>query len=216
MSDLEFWFDFHSPWAYLAATRIEALAARHKLSLRWRPLHLPRLIAEIGGRRPLEENASFVAWYKQDLQDWAALHGVTIRYHPDYPLRPARALRAALRAEELGAAPAFTLAVYRAYWSEGRDITDLATLAELAAGCGLDGAAIAAAAIDPGYGRRLEANNGEAIARGLFGVPSMICRGKLFFGNDRLDLMERWLTQAAPSGPLPPLMGGADQSQRIG
>ena len=193
MSDLEFWYDFHSPWAYLAATRIEALAARHKLSARWRPLHLPRLIAAIDGRRPLEENAAFVAWYKQDLQDWAALCGVTIRYHPHYPLRPARALRAALRAEELGAAPAFALAVYHAYWSEARDITDLAILAGIADNCGLDGAAIAAAATGAEYGQRLEANNREAIQRGVFGVPSMICGGKLFFGNDRLDLMERWL-----------------------
>lgn len=195
MSDLEFWYDFHSPWAYLAATRIEAVAARHKLSARWRPLHLPRLIAAIDGRRPLEENAAFVAWYKQDLQDWATLCGVTIRYHPDYPLRPARALRAALRAEELGAAPAFALAVYHAYWSEARDITDLTILAGIADSCGLDGAAIAAAATDAEYGQRLEANNREAIHRGVFGVPSMICRGKLFFGNDRLDLMERWLAK---------------------
>lgn len=195
-SDLEFWYDFHSPWAYLAATRIEALAARHRLIARWRPLHLPRLIEAIGGRRPLEENAAFVAWYKQDLQDWAELCGVTIRYHPDYPLRPARALRAALRAEELGAASGFALAVFRAYWSESRDISDIGVLSEIGAACGLDGARISAAATDDGYGRRLEANTREAIGRGIFGVPSMICRGKLFFGNDRLDLLARWLDRA--------------------
>jgi 2-hydroxychromene-2-carboxylate isomerase len=194
--DLEFWYDFHSPWAYLAATRIEALAARHKVTARWRPLHLPRLIEAIGGRRPLEENAAFVAWYKQDLQDWAELYGITIRYHPDYPLRPARALRAALRAEELGAQPAFALAVFRAYWSESRDISDIGVLAKIGAACGLDGALISAAATDDGYGRRLEANTREAIGRGIFGVPSIVCRGKLFFGNDRLDLLERWLEWA--------------------
>jgi len=195
-SDLEFWYDFHSPWAYLAATRIEALAARHKVTARWRTLHLPRLIEAIGGRRPLEENAAFVAWYKQDLQDWAELYGITIRYHPDYPLRPARALRAALRAEELGAQPAFALAVFRAYWSESRDISDIGVLTGIGTACGLDGALIGAAATDDGYGRRLEANTREAIGRGIFGVPSIVCRGKLFFGNDRLDLLERWLEWA--------------------
>ena len=195
-ADLEFWYDFHSPWAYLAATRIEALAARHEVAARWRPLHLPRLIEAIGGRRPLEENAAFVAWYKQDLQDWAELYGITIRYHPDYPLRPARALRAALRAEEMGAQPAFALAVFRAYWSENRDISDIGVLTGIGTACGLDGALIGAAAADAGYGRRLEANTREAIGRGIFGVPSMIIRGKLFFGNDRLDLLERWLDRA--------------------
>ena len=194
--DLEFWYDFHSPWAYLAATRIEALATRHEVSARWRPLHLPRLIEAIGGRRPLEENAAFVAWYKQDLQDWAELYGITIRCHPNYPLRPARALRAALRAEELGAQPAFALAVFRAYWSESRDISDIGVLTGIGTACGLDGALIGAAATDDGYGRRLEANTREAIGRGIFGVPSIVCRGKLFFGNDRLDLLERWLDRA--------------------
>ena len=105
MSELEFWYDFHSPWAYLAATQIEALAARHGLAVAWRPLHLPRLIEAIDGRRPMEENGAFLAWYKQDLQDWAELYGLSLRYHPDYPLRPARALRASLRAAELGQAP---------------------------------------------------------------------------------------------------------------
>ena len=194
--DLEFWYDFHSPWAYLAATRIEALAARHEVAARWRPLHLPRLIEAIGGRRPLEENAAFVAWYKQDLQDWAELYGIVIRYHPDYPLRPARALRAALLAEELGAASGFALAVFRAYWSESRDISDIGVLTGIGTACGLDGALIGAAAADAGYGRRLEANTREAIGRGIFGVPSILCRGKLFFGNDRLDLLERWLDRA--------------------
>jgi 2-hydroxychromene-2-carboxylate isomerase len=160
----------------------------------WRPLHLPRLIETIGGRKPLEENPAFVAWYKQDLADWAALYGVTLRYHPQYPLRPARALRAALKAAELGAAPSFALGVFRAYWSESRDISDLETLEEIGAACGLAAAAIGAAAMNGAYAEKLEANTREAIARGVFGVPSMICRDKLFFGNDRLDLLDRWLS----------------------
>jgi 2-hydroxychromene-2-carboxylate isomerase len=198
VSELEFWYDFHSPWAYLAATQIEALATRHGQLVLWRPLHLPRLIAGIDGRRPLEENSAFVAWYKQDLQDWAELYGLSLRYHPGYPLRPARALRACLRAAELGQAPAFALAVFHAYWSESRDISDLETLGEIAAACGLDAAAIRAAATDRAYGERLEANNREAIEHGIFGVPSIICRGKLFFGNDHLPLLDRWLGGAGP------------------
>jgi 2-hydroxychromene-2-carboxylate isomerase len=198
VTTLEFWYDFHSPWAYLAATQIEALAARHGLASAWRPLHLPRLIEDIDGRRPLEENGAFVAWYKQDLQDWAELYGLSLRYHPAYPLRPARALRASLRAAELGQAPTFALAVFRAYWSESHDISNLGTLGEIAIACGLDSASIRAAATDKAYGERLEANTREAIERGIFGVPSVICRGKLFFGNDRLGLLDRWLGGEGP------------------
>ena len=115
----------------------------------------------------MEENNAFLAWYKQDLQDWAELYGVSLRYHPDYPLRPARALRASLRAAELGPAPAFALAVFRAYWSESRDISDLETLGEIATACGLDAAVIRAAAMDKAYGGRLEANTRAAIDRGI-------------------------------------------------
>jgi 2-hydroxychromene-2-carboxylate isomerase len=193
MTALEFWYDFHSPWAYLAATRIEGLASRHGLGVRWRPLHLPRLNEAIKGRRPLEENPAFVAWYKQDLQDWAQLYGVVVRYHPGYPLKPARALRAALRATELGGAAPFALAVFKAYWSESRDISDLNVLGELAGSCGFDGAEIVRAAEDDRYRRLLESNTKEAIARGVFGVPSIFWRDKLFFGNDRLALLEHWL-----------------------
>ena len=199
MSDLEFWYDFHSPWAYLAATQIEALARRHGLGVRWRPLHLPRLNEVIKGRRPLEENPAFVSWYKQDLQDWAALYGIVVRYHPAYPLKPARALRAALRAAELGAAARFALAVFGAYWSEGRDISDLAVLGELAGSCGLAASEIMGVAQDERYRRILDENTKEAIARGVFGVPSIFWREKLFFGNDRLGLLERWLNRGQES-----------------
>jgi hypothetical protein len=147
----------------------------------------------------MEENAAFLAWYKQDLLDWAELYGVSLRYHPNYPLRPARALRAALRAAELKQAPAFALAVFRAYWSESRDISDLDVLGEIASACGLDPAVIRSAATDKGYAKKLEVNNREAIERGLFGVPSVVCRGKLFFGNDRLGMLDGWLGGEGPA-----------------
>lgn len=195
MSLLEFWYDFHSPFAYLAATRIGAIARRTNAKVDWRPLHLAKLIEAIGGRQPLRENRAFVAWYKQDLQDQAALAGVTIRYHPKFPLRPARALRSAIRAGELGAISPFSLSVFHAYWSESRDISDLAVLGELAAGCGLDPAEIRQAALSERYRDLLAANNEAAIAAGVFGVPTVIWQNKLFFGNDRLDMLERSLTR---------------------
>jgi 2-hydroxychromene-2-carboxylate isomerase len=199
MSALDFWYDFHSPFAYLAATRIEDIARRHGVSVNWRPLYLSRLIDAIGGRRSLEENAAFVAWYKQDLQDQAAFQEVSIHFHPGFPLRPARALRAAIRAGELGAAAPFSLAVFRAYWTDNRDISDLAVLGELAAASGLDAGDIELTATQDTYRERLEQNNATAIAAGVFGVPTVIWRGKLFFGNDRLDMLERSLSRQSAS-----------------
>ena len=195
---LDFWFDFHSPWSYLAAEQIEALAALHGRTVVWRPVHVAKLIAAIDGRRPLEATAAFVRWYRQDLQDFAALAGVTVRYHPDFPLRPARALRAALLAASQGNGGIFARAVFKAYWTESLDISELGVIAAIGDAAGLDGSALAAAAEDPRWKAALEANNVEAQGRGIFGVPTVDADGKLYFGNDRLPLLHYRLGGLAP------------------
>ncbi len=191
---LDFWFDFHSPWCYLAASRIGELGRRHNLDPRWRPLHLARLIEAVDGRRPLEENPRFVAWYRQDLADQAALLGLPLAYHPRYPLRPARALRAALHAAAQGKAEAFVARVMAGYWAEAADITDPALLAAWGAEVGLGG--VIEAVSDPDRKAELEANHEEALAVGLFGLPAAVLEGKIYFGNDRLELLEHHLLQA--------------------
>jgi 2-hydroxychromene-2-carboxylate isomerase len=191
--DVDFWFDVHSPWCYLASHRIGAIARAHGAAIRWRPVHLAKLSEAVGGRRPLEANANFVAWYKQDLVDQADLLGLSLKQHPDYPLRPSRALRACLHAAEQGAAEPFVQAVMRAYWAEERDISNPAVLQRLADGIGLGGRAIAEVVSDRRHKEALERNLAEAVAIGLFGVPTAVFRGKLFFGNDHLDLLDRHL-----------------------
>jgi 2-hydroxychromene-2-carboxylate isomerase len=193
MSPLLFRYDVHSPWCYLAALRIEGIAAKHGREVEWRPVYLARLIDAIDGRRPLEANGAFLAWYRQDLQDWAARGGVTLRYHPRYPLRPARALRAACYASAEGRGGVFARAVLRAYWSEEGDIEDLALLGRLGAEAGLDPEAVMAATSDGRWKAQLAANTEEAIAAGVFGLPMVTADGKLFFGNDRLDLLDEFL-----------------------
>ncbi len=190
---LTFWFDVHSPWCYLASTRIEGIAAKYGCELKWRPLHLPRLIEAIDGRRPLEENAAFVTWYKTDLQDWALRYGVTVKYHPKYPLRNSRALRTCLYAGDEGLAHRFVPRLLKAYWAEEADITNLDLFARLAEEVGLDPGHARAAALSETMKERVEANTAEAIGRGVFGVPTVDTGEKLYFGNDRLEMLERTL-----------------------
>ncbi len=193
--ELIFWFDLHSPWAFLAARRIDAIAERHKAAVIWRPFQLPRLIERINGRRPLEENEAFVNWFQQDLQDWAGIEDVAIRYHPQYPLPNSRALRTCLYGGDQGRPNALALALFKAYWQNEEDISDLGVIERVAAAAGFDGAAAAAAATDRQYKARLEANTDAAIERGLFGTPTVECGEKLFFGFDRLQLLERHLSR---------------------
>jgi len=191
---LTFWFDVHSPWCYLAAHRIGDLARKHKRELLWRPLHLPTMAEQINGRRPLEANPAFVAWYQQDLQDWAALQKLSVHYHSQYPLRNSRALRACLWAAEQNKAESFVKRVLLGYWAEEGDISSLDQLASWAEDCGLDGNAAKAAAQSETYKELIALNTQEAIARGVFGVPTVDTGAKLYFGNDRLDLLDLHLT----------------------
>lgn len=193
MTGLTFWFDVHSPWAYLASYRVGDIARKHKLPLRWRPLHLPRLLDEIGGLKPLEAAPQRVAWFRQDIQDWAELQGLPLKQHPDYPLRNARALRACLLAEDEGKGEAFAQRVLKAYWAEEADITDLDLLARWGAEVRLDPEAVKQAARGEVFKQRLDDNTREAIARGVFGVPTVDTGTKLYFGNDRLDLLDMHL-----------------------
>jgi 2-hydroxychromene-2-carboxylate isomerase len=192
---LTFWFDVHSPWCYLAAHRVGDIARKHEHELLWRPLHLPKLQERIGGRKPLEENAAFLAWYQQDAQDWAALQGLPLSYHPNYPLRNSRALRACLYAADQGKAETFVKLVLRKYWSEAGDVTDLELLSAWGVSCGLDGEDVRESAQSEAYKLRIEANTEEASVRGVFGVPTVDTGHKLYFGNDRLDLLDLHLSQ---------------------
>ncbi|MBI2720048.1 MAG: 2-hydroxychromene-2-carboxylate isomerase [Rhizobiales bacterium] len=192
---LTFWFDVHSPWVYLASHRVGDIARAHGHDLIWRPLHLPRLLDAIGGVKPLEATPARVRWFNQDILDWAELQGVPIAYHPQYPLRNSRALRACQYAAEQGKGEAFVRRVLRAYWSEAGDITDLDLLARWGVECGLDGEAIRAVAVAEDYKMKIDANTEEAISRGVFGVPTVDTGTKLYFGNDRLGLLDRHLAR---------------------
>ncbi len=194
-----FYFDVHSPWSYLAATRIGALCRRYGAELLWRPVHLANLIETIGGLRPMEQTPARVAWYERDVRDRFRENGLVHDPRPDYPLRPSRALRCFVYAAERGCAEAFVLAVMRGYWSERADITDPAWLQRMADAAGLGPRPMAGIAADEGYKAAVARNTAEAIERSVFGVPTFLFEGKLHFGSDRLDMLERALA-AAPAG----------------
>lgn len=194
---LTFWFDVHSPWVYLAAPRIGPIARKHGRAVIWRPLHLPRLLDQIGGVKPLEATPARVAWFRQDIADFAALQNMPLQPHRHYPLRNSRALRACHHAQAQGKAEAFVIRLTRAYWAEQGDITDLDCLARWGADCGLDPEAVKAAAVSEDGKRGVDDNTQAAIARGVFGVPTVDTGTKLYFGNDRLDLLDIHLTRAS-------------------
>ena len=192
--ELEFFYDFVSPYSYLASTRVEAVAGRHAAGLLWRPFLLGGVFKATGNRAPIEVEAKGRHMWI-DLQRWARRLGVPLVRPGQFPVASILALRSALEADRLGKLVPFTHAVYRAYWGEGRDISQPDLLAALAGSVGLDGAAVVAAA--PQHKEALTRQTQEAIDRGAFGAPTFFVAGEMFVGNDRLELVEDALRAAS-------------------
>jgi 2-hydroxychromene-2-carboxylate isomerase len=187
MSEVIFYYDFSSPYAYLGATQIERVAAERGARVIWRPILVGALFNAIGTPNvPLDEfPAAKRSYMLRDLMHWAAHWGVKLRWPSRFPMRTVAPLRLALAVEAAGGdIAAVSHALFRAYWVENKDIADPVVLA----GFG-DLSAIESPAIKDG----LRKNTEEAIAAGVCGVPSFKVREHLFWGQDRLDLVSRTL-----------------------
>ena len=193
MATLEFFYDFVSPYSYLASTRVEAEAARAGGTVRFRPFLLGGVFVATGNRSPIETPAKG-RHMARDLERWAARLGVPFTWPAKFPVSTVLAMRAAFAAEKAGKLVPFTHAMYRAYWAEGWDVSDPAVIAEAAGKAGLDGAALLADA--PNHKEALKAQTQEAIDRGSFGAPTFFVGQEMFVGNDRLDFALEALAEA--------------------
>ena len=202
---LEFWFDFSSPYAYLAATQVGALAARAGAAVRWRPLLLGALFREIGQADvPLfAMNPARQAHQGIELSRAAWWWGVPFRFNPHFPLRTVLPLRCALAHPDPGA---LIGRIFRAAWAEEQDISQ----PEVLLACGATLELLEAAA---GQKDALFAANAEAKARGVFGVPTFFVheaaggadgagRSWMFWGQDRLGAVEDCLRGMNPPGEI--------------
>jgi 2-hydroxychromene-2-carboxylate isomerase len=191
--EIDFYFDFSSPYGYLASTAIEAVAARHGRAVRWRPFLLGALYKRTG-YHPLEQPEKR-RYMMHDLQRSARLMGVPLAIPPSFPESLLAASRAVywIADQDRVAAGAFAAAAFRAYWAEGRTLSDPAVVATIAEEHGIDRERTLAALGNPVVKDRLRAETDAAIAAGIFGSPFILVDGEPFWGADRLDQVERWI-----------------------
>lgn len=191
---LDFYFEFASPYGYLASLRIDAIAAAHDREVRWRPIMLGAALKLTGGgpnmNLPLKG-----PYLLHDAPRFARLLDVPFKLPPVMPVNSLAASRAFwwLNAQDHGLAKNFARAVYRAHWGEGCDIASAEQVAEIGATLGIDAAALAAATQDPAIKARLKEETERSLARGVFGSPFVFVDDEPFWGTDRLDQVERWL-----------------------
>lgn len=190
-AQIEFFWDSASPYTYLAATQIEQLAARHGATVRWRPFLLGKAFEATGNRAP----ASIPVKGKYlfgDLQLWARHYGVPLKFPSVFPVASLGSLRVACALPEADVAR-WAQAVMHAYWAENQDIGQPQALAQIATDLGLDSDALLAKTQTPAVKEALKANTDEAIRRGVFGAPTFFVGEQMFWGNDRLELLDAYL-----------------------
>ncbi len=195
MSDaIDFWFDFSSPYSYLASEVIDDLAAKHGRKVRWRPIMLGAAFKASGLpfliSIPLKGDYS-----KHDFDRSARFLGIPYTFPPKFPLPTLAAARGYywLHGQDCGKAREFAHAIFRAYWVEGRDISELSIVLEAVDSLGIDRDAFSAAIATPEIKERVKQETDAAIAKGMFGAPYFMVDGEAFWGVDRLPQIDKWL-----------------------
>jgi 2-hydroxychromene-2-carboxylate isomerase len=204
MAKLEFFFDCSSPWTYLAFERAQPLAAETGAELVWRPILVGGVFNAVNDS-VYEQRANPVPakarYYAKDLADWARHVGVRIGRPQPFPVNSVKAMRGCFVALEHGRLPEYARAVFRAYWGDGRDVSQDAELAAIAEQVGLPRGEFFAKIAEPEYKERLRRNTEELIERGGFGSPTLFVDGvDMYFGNDRLELVREALLRGGGAG----------------
>ncbi len=191
---IEFWFDFSSPYSYLASELIDDLAAKYGRKVKWRPIMLGAAFKASG--LPLLITVPLKGEYsKRDFDRSARFLGLPYKFPSKFPLATLVAARGYywLHGQDCAKAREFAHAVFRAYWVDGRDISELAVVLEIVDHLGIDRDAFTTAIATPEFKDRLRQETDDAIARGMFGAPYFMVDGEPFWGVDRLPQIEKWL-----------------------
>jgi 2-hydroxychromene-2-carboxylate isomerase len=195
---IDFYFDFVSPYSYLASTVLPRLAAEHSASIRYRPFGLVELMRRVGNRPTTLECRNKFAYAIADLGRWAGSYGVAFTPTPHFDgIDFALLGRGALVAIDEGRGADYVEAVYAAVWADSVDLGRRSELVAVLDRAGLNGARLLERAGAESYGEKLAANTAEAAERGVFGSPTIFIGDEMFFGNDRFGFVADALRAAA-------------------
>lgn len=186
--DVYIYFNFRSPYCYLASKRLFDVADRFDVNFIWRPL------GGWDGRSPPERAAVKVPLARQDLARFARRMGIPVN-PPPKETDPTRAGAGSLLAEEKGLLRPYVVEVMRREWAEGGDIGDPDVLLDVGTKVGLDRGELAQAIDEPARRETLTANWTEAQVKGVIGVPSFVVGDEIFWGNDRIEFLEDHLRE---------------------
>jgi 2-hydroxychromene-2-carboxylate isomerase len=195
---IHFYFDFISPYGYFAAHRIEALARRHGRAVEWRAFNMRQVVSKkMGITQPIFAQPLKGDYFKQDVPRMARLFGLAMNPGdiPSFNAVPAERAFWALHDQDPGLAARFATRVFDHVFAEAGAPSAPASVAALAGDVGADAAALEAAIQEPAAKDRLNAETEAAVAHGVWGTPTFRVGDQLFWGADRLWMLEEWIAR---------------------
>lgn len=196
---IDFYFDFLSPYGYLAATQIEDIAARYDREAEWYPFLLGVTVMNVMGMKPIMETPLKSDYALIDRPRMAKLLGVKLVIPDMEGVNSVAASRAYYWQREKDPELAKTLAMrlFRRLWVDGKDITEAEAVIEEAEALGIDGAALSEGLKDSRVKALLRDAVDKAVARKVFGAPYFIVDDEPIWGLDRLWMLEHWLAHGS-------------------
>jgi 2-hydroxychromene-2-carboxylate isomerase len=186
---VEFFYDYVSPYSYLANSQVEKIAGDR---LVYRPMFLAGVMQVTGNRQPgaLEVRGTYLS---KDIDRWAKYYGIEYKHNPKFPLNTLQALRLAIVAQHDRVFDRIHAALFEASFIGQLDLGDAAVLATIVGSTGLDEESMLARTSEQSVKDELKSNTDEAIARGAFGAPTFFVGDEMFFGNDRFEFIREAL-----------------------
>ena len=191
---VDFYFDVGSPASYLAWTQLPTLCAQAGATLVYKPMLLGGVFQATGNVSPGTVPAKG-RYMNRDLARFARRYGVTLATNPHFPIMTLPLMRATIgiQMRQPERLETFMATVFKAIWIDALNLNDPAVMAQALASGGFAPAEILALVNDPEVKAALKTNTDEALARGVFGAPTMFVGGEMFFGQDRLDFVREAL-----------------------
>ncbi len=193
---MEIWFELSSTYSYLAAARVEALASARGVRVAWKPFLLGPIFAARGlSTSPFEVDEAKGRYMWRDVERMADALGVRFRRPSVFPRRSTLAARVASMGADQDWIGAFVRGMFEAYFADNRDIEDPLVVDAVLGALGLHGPALRQRALSAEWKPRLRRQTERAASLGIFGAPTFIARGELFWGNDRLEQALDWMVR---------------------
>ena len=191
---IEFFFDFSSPYGYFASFKVDELAERYGRQSVWKPFMLGVVFKETGNR-PLSQQPLKGEYCIHDWERLGRYMNVPWTMPDPFPIATLSAARAFywLDGRDSDQAKRFAVAAFDAYFGQGRDISTVDAVVEIAAGLGEDAAEVKQSVTDAAIKQRLKEETAAAMERGVIGSPYFIVDGEGFWGSDRMWMIKKWL-----------------------